>query len=533
MNGKKWIILGVITIFASVLRFWQLGAVPPSLDWDEASIGWNAYSLLKTGSDEYGNRFPVAIRSFGDYKPPLYVYATIPSLAVFGLSEFAIRFPSALAGTLTVLMTFFLVRELTKNLLLAYWVTGLLAVSPWHLQFSRVAFEANLSLFFLVLGSFFLAIFLRKKSWQPFFLMTVSYVLSLYSYHSARVVIPAFLVGMAIYYKDIFWQQKKTVIMGCFFGLLLLFPLIGATLTGGLSARFSEVSIFSSAGLRDVAKNTIDRQQQLGKQDQTNGDLFGRALHSKVYTYARLLAKNYLDHFNFNFLFLNADGNGRHHAPGVGLLYLWELPFFLLGVYFLLIHRPRWLFFVLWWFLVAPLAAILTAETPHAVRSLLYLPAYQIVCAYGLVCLRRQALMVLASLFFAFNFFYFLHQYFVHLPLEYASSWQYGYKELVAKVQPLEGKYKQVYITTYNDQPYIYFLLYGQADPQRKNDGSFKLGFDKYRFVNLSNLSASQKDNFDDKILVASSPKDYFRPRTILDQVLYPDREVAFFLSHK
>ena len=83
----------VIFLLAFTLRFWQLGQNPPSLDWDEASLGYNAYSLFKTGADEYGNKWPLAIRSFGDYKPPLYTYLTIPSVAIFGLNEFAIRFP--------------------------------------------------------------------------------------------------------------------------------------------------------------------------------------------------------------------------------------------------------------------------------------------------------------------------------------------------------------------------------------------------------------------------------------------------------
>ena len=113
MNKK--IILIFIFLIAFILRFWDLGSNPPSLDWDEASLGYNAYSILKTGKDEYGNFLPLSIRSFGDYKPPLYTYLTTIPVAIFGLNEFSTRFISALFGTFTVIVGYFLVKQLFPN----------------------------------------------------------------------------------------------------------------------------------------------------------------------------------------------------------------------------------------------------------------------------------------------------------------------------------------------------------------------------------------------------------------------------------
>ncbi|PIZ96558.1 MAG: 4-amino-4-deoxy-L-arabinose transferase, partial [Candidatus Levybacteria bacterium CG_4_10_14_0_2_um_filter_36_16] len=74
MINKKisFIILFVIIVLAAVIRLWQLGVVPPSPDWDEASLGYNAYSIMTTGKDEYGKFLPFILRSFDDYKPALY-----------------------------------------------------------------------------------------------------------------------------------------------------------------------------------------------------------------------------------------------------------------------------------------------------------------------------------------------------------------------------------------------------------------------------------------------------------------------------
>ena len=99
----------LIILISIFLRFYKLGVNPPSLTWDEASLGYNAYSILKTGADEYGNKFPISIRSFDDYKPPLYVYLAVPSIGIFGLNEFAVRLPSAIIGILSVIAIYFIV----------------------------------------------------------------------------------------------------------------------------------------------------------------------------------------------------------------------------------------------------------------------------------------------------------------------------------------------------------------------------------------------------------------------------------------
>src|SRR3989344_4548439 len=108
-------LLILIVFVGLILRFYQLGVNPPSLTWDEASQGYNAYSILKTGADEYGNKFPISIRSFDDYKPALYTYLAVPGIAIFGLNEFAVRVPSALIGVLSILAIYFLVKELLQK----------------------------------------------------------------------------------------------------------------------------------------------------------------------------------------------------------------------------------------------------------------------------------------------------------------------------------------------------------------------------------------------------------------------------------
>ena len=114
---KVTFILACIVGLALFLRIYKVTQIPPSLSWDEVSIGYNAYSILKTGRDEHGKFFPVdAFVAYGDYKPVLPVYLTVPFVALFGLNELAVRLPSVIAGTLTVFLTYFLVLGLFGKL---------------------------------------------------------------------------------------------------------------------------------------------------------------------------------------------------------------------------------------------------------------------------------------------------------------------------------------------------------------------------------------------------------------------------------
>src|SRR3989344_3343084 len=115
MNIKKFLFhnsIFPILILAAILRIWQLGSLPPSLTPDEVALGYNAYSILKTGRDEYGKLLPVVFKSFGDFKPGLYVYWTVPFVAIFGLNEFGTRIPSAVAGIISVYLLYLVLQKL-------------------------------------------------------------------------------------------------------------------------------------------------------------------------------------------------------------------------------------------------------------------------------------------------------------------------------------------------------------------------------------------------------------------------------------
>src|SRR5258708_8637708 len=143
------LILVIAIAIGIVTRFYKLGEAPKGLYLDEAGQGYSAYSILKTGKDEFGKSFPIVFRSFTDFKTPVYIYLIVPLIAIFGLTTFTVRFPSFFFSILTIPVLFHLVEELIhkkmsyKYYLFAPIICLLLAISPWHILFGRTNFECN------------------------------------------------------------------------------------------------------------------------------------------------------------------------------------------------------------------------------------------------------------------------------------------------------------------------------------------------------------------------------------------------------
>jgi len=471
MSKKVWIVFIGCIILGFALRFWQLGLVPSSPDWDEAALGYNAYSLLHTGRDEYGNFLPVVLRSFNDYKPALYAYLSIPPVAIFGLNVFAVRFASSFLGIATVIATFFLVKELFKRNDIALIVAFLLAISPWHIQFSRVAFETNAGLFCNVFG----ALFFIKGFKNPFLfvLSLIFFALSLYAYQSEKIFTPLLLASfIVIYKKNLFLVKKRYIFLSIIICIIVLTPFIFYTLTNkDVFARAKGVSIFSESQIIDQSAKALD-------QDGKNKDVVGMLIDNRRFVFARTIIGNYISHFSPNWLFITGDIE-RHHAPGMGLLFLWEFPFVIIGMYRLFFENldKKTKMVIFSWFFFAPVAASVTSGVPHAVRTFNFLPMFQIFTTFGIIAVFKKIETLdkkLVNVFFLlfcsvliFNLVYYLDQYFVQQNYYYQKSWQYGYKDAVAHVGELEGNYKKIIVSNTGnmDQSYIFFLFYKQYSP--------------------------------------------------------------------
>lgn len=496
---KYKLILLAVVVIGVLLRFYQLGMNPPSMTWDEVALGYNAYSLGLDGRDEFGSFLPLAyLESFGDYKPPLYAYLDILPIKVFGLTPFAVRFPSALLGSLTVLMTYFLVKRIFNSSkqkeLYALMAAAVLVFSPWHIMLSRAAFEANVATFFLITGVWAFLAAIQEKKWL-LVVSVISFVLSLYSFNSSRIVAPI-LVGVlvAVSYKGL-WKIKKQALFSGIIGIILVSPLIPFMLSPQAKVRFQEVNIFTDPKL-------IENKNQEIIND--NNSIISRIIHNHRAVYGLAYVQHYLDHFNPSYLFTKGDVNPKFSIQDVGQMYLFDLPFLLLGILILFRKKEGYWWIIPLWLLIGLIPAGAARETPHALRTEAALPTYQILVAYGLIqaamllerspykkAFKNLVYGIVAIVFFT-NFLYFQYQYVVHYPWRFSADWQYGYEESIGYVLDHKDEYKHVYDSGSMGRPYIYYLFNAKVDPRefRKTMDVTRdvfgfvdvLSFDKYSF---------------------------------------------------
>ncbi len=549
---KIWLILIGIIIIASILRLWNIGSVPPSPDWDEAALGYNAYSLLLTGKDEYGKIFPVALRSFDDYKPALYAYFAIPFIKVFGLNIVSVRLVSAIFGIITVIAVFFLIKELfgkeieiskktVKADYLALIASFILAISPWSINFSRIAFESNVGAALNVLALLFFLKGLKVPKILPISFFFAS--INIYMYQSEKVfTVILFLILLLLYWKTILSIPKKYLLISFVLISIIVFPMVHYTITDkNALLRAKGVSVFSDQTQflkRNVIKSAEDKKTE---------NLLGLVLDNRRIEYGRAIVSGYISHFDINWLFITGDIS-RHHAPFMGLLYLIELPFLLLGIYILIFGRFNLKIktVIFSYFLIAPLPASITSGVPHAVRTLNFLPVIQIFIALGILSsfiwalkqkvVYRYTFISIFSILFLFNFVYFLNQYFIQLNYFNSSDWQYGYEKVVSFVYPIQNRYREVVVSNVRplDQSYMFFLFYLKYPPDiyQKNGGTVSGGFaeDHKGFANYVFRNIDWNNENKENKLFIGRPGDFPDGVKILKTVNYLDGKPAIII---
>lgn len=490
---KPWVLLFLIVLLAAFLRFYQLGINPPSLTWDEVAWGYNAYAVGIDGRDEFGHFLPyTSFISFGDYKPPVYAYLTVIPVWFFGLTEFAVRFPSALFGTLTVLVTYFLVKEIfvpensensekrktrdSENQMhqknwrsefseyseyIALMSALILAVSPWNIMLSRAAFEANVASFFIVAGVWSFLYALRKKP-MLMILSVLCFVLCMYTFNSVRVDAPLLFIALLLGHIKPLLKIKKVMITACIVGLLVLLPTVPFLFSSQARLRYQEVNIFSDINIIKTSNQDIANNHNAW---------WSKIIYNRRVLFTQDFLEHYFDQFNPNFLFIQGDPNPKFSTQDVGEMYLWDLPFLLIGVLFLFRKREQKWWIIPVWFLIGIIPAAVSLPTPHALRTEATLPTWQILSAYGFVIVvlsvkKYRKWVTIALLFLLFLFVsYYQHGYYTHYPQEYSAEWQYGYKQAIQYIGANQKNYKTVEISGI-ERGYIYTLFYLKYPPQ-------------------------------------------------------------------
>ena len=497
----KKILLLLIIILAFLLRFYRLGDYP-ALNADEAAIGYNAYSLIQTGKDEHGNAWPISFQSFNDYKPGLYFYLVLPFVKVMGLNEWSVRLPNALLGVATVYLIYLLIKELgfkNSSEIAAF----MLAISPWHIHFSRGGWEVNTATFFITLGVYLFIKGLKKPVFWYFSALALG--LSLYTYHAARVVVP--LLGfclLLIYRKDV-KKHLGQLLFAMLFSLILLLPLAKDILSPAGISRVSGVGLFSDPGPFNRTN------EQRGEHADFQGNI-SKILHNKVVNYGLAFIENWGEHYRGEFLFLTGDDIQRDKVPETGQMYLFDILFIAAGLMYLLQNFNKSTKLIFCWVAIAPIAAAFTFQSPHALRSHNMVIPLVIISALGLINLLNWLKSTLPMwiyiatsgvvlILIILNFSRYAHMYWVHMAKEYPYSSQYGVKELVSYLQDNSQKYNKIIVTDRYDQPYVLFLFYLKYPPEKFQNSHILTARDNYGFSTVRDFDKYHFETIDfDKV---------------------------------
>lgn len=498
-----WMYLILILILAAFLRSYLVCVDPPSLNWDEVSHGFNAYSVLKTGTDEWGSLPILNFRAYGDYPLTLNLYLSTPFIWIFGLNCFSIRLPHIISGSLLVLPVYYLTYGLTRKKGISLLASFLSAVTPWYLFPSRFVLQSNLSVFFLTAS---LALFFNRERNRYFLpLSGALLILTLFSYHTTRIFSPLVLFTLLVLYKKELLAEVSRNKLRAFFMYfsLTLFILSFAVIviTSQSKARSKWVFVINEGTIGQI----IDKRS-----NSKLPNVIKRMLYNRPTYFITEFSKNYIDYFSPNFLFFKGGTNYQFSVPGKGLIYPVSLPFFYIGlalvIFFALKGKKEYLF-IFAYLLLAPIPASITSERFAVLRSTTMLPFTEIVISLGLFWtiakvqsithLKKFGLLLFVAylIFIGFSFKKYITAYFGEYSIKYSWVWQYGYKEVVDFTKEYYGKYDKILITKKYGEPHEYFLFFWPWDPIKyksdpnliryfQSDWYWVDRFDKFYFVN-------------------------------------------------
>lgn len=534
-NLRIFLVVTLLTSVAFFLRFYNITKNPISLNIDEVSYGYSAYSVLKTGRDENGVFMPLTFRSIGDFKNPVLIYSLVPSIAVFGLNEFSVRFTTALLGTLTIPIFFLMLLSLIRNRKIALLGTVLLTVSPWHIYYSRFASDHIMGLFLLILGMYFFQKMLEGKKLWAFF-AAVTLVLSMYTYHSQRLFVPLIILTALILNRTRLKLKGRIVIFFISICSVLILPLIYLSIFGGANSRVS--MIFLSQDIDYTRYVIMDHLRRSGE----------------MFLLFFFWVKRYLNYFQPDFLFFNGLNMTTTGTLGIGVLYLYELPWLILGIVEIVKKKIVNKGLIIIWILLGIIPASLTNNEQNSGRSLIILPMLILIISFGAIRffqtmdrLKNRYLKVGLRSGYIFFIGIILIQSFlvfsVHFPLQRGEAFMEGTKETVLYALANKDKYREIVYDPYRgieapyivNIPYMYILFYSQYEPnfyqtEFKRFSQDLYGFDKFTIRRINWRTDRQKT---DTLFIGSPwslPQQDIAKGDILKKVYLSNGDLALLI---
>lgn len=495
---KKHLVLIGITFLTLVLRLWQLGSLPGTFFVDEVLIGYVGRFILENGVDLYGNHWPLLyFNNFGDYYIIWPMYLAGLATKFLGASEFAVRLPTVLFGTVAVPGIYWLARNFHLDRKTSTIAALLLAISPWHIVLSRSSTEGVIEVTLIILAVSLLLNAVRKQHYRDLFFAALFSLSSYFIYHSSRLQIPLIWLGMVAYqwFTTIKIKgSKKFLIITSVFAMFFLALTLFISQTNWGRGRFDQTSIFGEQA------RVVGRMTELSYNLGPDHLLLARIFHNKYLGYGREFMRQYGSYFAPDFLLLDGWKGTRYDVPEAGPNFLLIAPLMLIGAYFVFSQPKRltqqWL--IIWLLLIAPIPASMTViESPNIRRSLLMVVPLLLLAAIGLresvQMLNKHKLhfvkLILWMAIFA-EFVFFWHHYVFQSDRVASLEREDGIREIVAFISQEENQDRTIYLPSRGFLPAQYLFFNNIYDPILAGKFGSSTHLDEYR--NLRFIDANR-----------------------------------------
>lgn len=423
---RTTIVSALFLFLVGLLLSYNLTGIPPGINSDEASIGYNAILVSKTLRDEQGRSLPLFIATFKqtDWKQPITFYTTVLIFKLFGASFFTLRLVSVVFALVSLILLFILTKEIL-GFKSAIFAALLFVLTPIVMIQSHLTLENIALLPFVISWLLFLFKYEKYQKIKFLYFSAISLGISLYSYNGMRLVLPIIFLLTLIYLSYLNFKDKKKAITANLIFIAGISPFI---LILYLSKFAYPGAIFGSA--RPIVPDSYQ-------------DFF----------------LPFLSSFDLTFLYLKGDSIPFHTTGQIGMFLLVTLPFFLVGCFQIFKIRRPILYLILAVFLLSPLLYSLVDSIYRASRLMVLIPSYVIITSLGLEAilsikyhLRKITFVVMVVLIL--NYSEFLYDYWFNYPArarEHFPSGAYlAFKNLAEKSKEL------------NLEPIIQGGLYGK-----------------------------------------------------------------------
>jgi endonuclease YncB( thermonuclease family) len=481
MTIKQKIFLLIIIFLGLTTRLVRLDYAPPSLSNDEISIAYDAYSVSQTGRDEHNNWLPISFQSHNTYKAPLTAYLDILSIKIFGNNEYGARIPSAVLGLGTILFLGLLIWELTKNIDLALISAFVLTITPWHIFTSRMAWESNVALFFVVLIIYGLLTGIKRNKKWLVLLGFLSGAISMYGYHTEWVFTPMIIATIWLLNRKICFK-KPIFYIGLVVFALVVSPIFINYIKHPEDTRAGTQMIWDDPLLSQKLKN--------------------KNMAQKIILVSKTSVSNYSGYLDNGYLFFDGLNLITKEDPfQVGLFLVIFLPSFWIGLVNVKKYFEKDYKFIYWWVFLGPIVPSLTRGGSVYIRNLVSVVPYAILIAVGSLIIwkwlsKKKFGKILVGTLLTLSFGYFLTTYFYQFPKMMGENFQDGYKQVAEFIKENDQDYDKIIIdprfgdnNLYAGVPHLYIGYFAKIDPriiQNRVYGDKWWGFGKYEIRDIN-----------------------------------------------